>query len=448
MRRRAFIIGGGAVAGAGMAGAGEGKAAPFYTLRDAAREAWLYTLPLNEIALVRARTLGLGLRANAFLPQRSLAGPEARNVTTPNNDTIYALAFIDLTGGPVTVTQPDIGDRYASFAFMDMWSDNFAVLGTRTTGPRGGRFTLIGPNDAAPPGLVNGGLLRSPTPWVWALARVVVNGEADIGAARAVQAGYRIQGPPSRAKPAPGARRDGPWQDYFRAVSALLVENPPPATDGGILARIAPLGLGAGFDPARFSPSQQAEIAAGLAEAVTLAKGGLGPAERGGWLFQAADTGAFFQDYLGRARTALGGLAALPPEEAMYLNALTPTDARRLKDDGPYRLRFAKDQAPPVNAFWSLTMYEVTEQGQYFLTPNPLKRYAIGDRTSGLSYGADGSLTLWLSRADPGGARSANWLPAPAKGPWAVLLRLYLPKPAAISRAWTPPRIERGEPAR
>ena len=145
MRRRDLLTCGAALLGAGVARAEGGPA-----LRDAAREAWIYTLPLNEIANVRARILGLGARANAFYPQRALAGPEARTVTTPNNDTVYASAFIDLSKGPVTLVQPDLGARYASFALMDMWSDNFAVLGTRTTGPEGGRFTLVGPDEAAP----------------------------------------------------------------------------------------------------------------------------------------------------------------------------------------------------------------------------------------------------------------------------------------------------------
>jgi hypothetical protein len=437
MQRRQFVIGGGTLAAA-LAVGEAAFAAGTYTLRDAAREAWMYTLPLNEIANVRARTLGLGAKANMFIRQPSLAGPEARTVTTPNNDTIYALAFIDLSKGPATITQPDLGERYASFALMDMWSDNFAVLGTRTTGPKGGSFTLVGPNDAAPVGAI-----RSPTPWVWALARVVVNGDADLPAARAVQAGYKLQGAPLGPPAAKGAKRDGPWQDYFKAVSALLLENPPPATDTAILARIAPLGLGADFDPRRFSPANQAQIAAGVADALALVKrGGPSADQRNGWLYQAADSGQFFQDYLGRAAVALGGLAALPPAEAMYLNALSPGGQRLFEGDGVYHLRFPKNQTPPVNAFWSLTMYEATPEGQFFLTPNPVKRYAVGDR-SGLKMDADGGLTIWISRTDPGGARSANWLPAPAKGPYALFMRLYLPKPEVVSGAWIPPKIER-----
>ena len=111
--------------------------------------------------------------------------------------------------------------------------------------------------------------------------------------------------------------------------------------------------------------------------------------------------------------------------------------------DGVWRLRFPKGQTPPVGAFWSLTMYEITPEKQFFMTENPIKRYAIGDRTAGLKTAPDGSLTIYVSRKDPGGERSANWLPAPAKGPFSLLLRLYLPKPEAISGSYVPPRIER-----
>jgi hypothetical protein len=406
-------------------------------LKQAARDAFIYTLPMVEIANVRSRSLGQGLKAGHLFPQRSLATPQARNVTTPNNDTVYSTAFIDLSNGPATLTVPPLGDRYASFAIMDMFSDNIAVLGTRTTGPDGGTFTLVGPTGAA-----SVDAIRSPTPWVWALARIIVDGPNDLEAARAVQARFKVEAA-AAGTPAPGANRNGPWADYFKAASALMLENPPPATDTGILRRMAPLGLGAaGFDPAHFSPAEQAEILAGVDEGRTMIRSAkLGAKVEGGWIYQSADTGNFFQDYPGRARIALAGLAALPPAEAMYLNALAP-DGRAIFDgDGLWRLSFPAGQTPPVNAFWSLTMYEETPDGQFFLTENPINRYAIGDRTPGLVKGADGGLDLWMSRTDPGGARSANWLPAPAKGPFSLFLRAYLPKAEMMSHAYIPPAI-------
>jgi hypothetical protein len=432
MRRRELLVGGMAASLAAPAWA----AAP--TLEAAAADAFIYTLPMVEVARVRARLLGAGLPAGRFFGLGALATPEARTVTTPNNDTIYATAFIDLSAGPATLTIPPLGGRYASFAIMDMVSDNIAVLGTRTTGQDGGVFTLVGPTAAASPTAI-----RSPTPWVWALARVLVSGPEDLPAAQAALAGFKVAAAPA-GRPASGADRNGPWTDYFRAANALMLENPPPATDTGMLRRMAPLGLGSpSFDPSKFTPQQAGAIAAGVEAARGRLRGsGFGGKQIGGWIFQTGDTGAFFQDYLGRARIAVGGLAALPPAEAMYLTAVPPGGGGQFDGDHLWRLRFAKGMTPPVDAFWSLTMYEDPPEGGHYLTRNPINRYAIGDRTPGLSVGSDGSLDIWISRTDPGGARSANWLPAPAKGPFTLVLRAYLPQVALLSQSYTPPSVD------
>jgi len=432
MHRRDLLIGGAAASLAAPAWA----SAP--TMMDAAREAFIYTLPMVEVARVRTRILGAGLPPGRFFPQRALANPDARTVTTPNNDTIYATAFVDLSAGPATLTIPPLAGRYASLAIMDMVSDNIAVLGTRATGQDGGVFTLVGPTDAASPGAI-----RSPTPWVWVLARVVVNGPEDLPAAQAVLAGFKVAAAPAK-RYAPGADRNGPWQDYFRAANALLLENPPPATDKAVLGRFARLGLGAiSFDPAKFDPAATAAIAQGVEDGRRLIKSAdFGGKRIGGWTFQASDTGAFFQDYLGRARIAVGGLAALPPAEAMYLTAVPPGDGRQFEGDHLWRLRFPKGATPPVDAFWSLTLYEDPPEGGHYLTRNPINRYAIGDRTPVLKTGGDGALDIWISRTDPGGERSANWLPAPAKGPFTLILRAYLPQAALLSQSYTPPPVE------
>jgi hypothetical protein len=434
MRRRDLLIAGLATGVAGPALAETSR------LRVAAREAFIYALPLTEVANVRARLLGAGLPSGRFFPQRVLATPEARNVTTPNNDTVYATTFIDLSRGPAKLTLPPLGDRYASLAIMDMFSDNIAVLGTRTTGSDGGVFTLVGPTAAA-----SAGAIRSPTPWVWVLARVVVNGPSDLPAAAAVLSGFGVEAAPAGSSWAPGANRNGPWAAWFKSANALMLENPAPATDAAVLRRMAPLGLATpGFDPGRFSAAEAAEIAAGVDDARQMIRiEGFGGKTIGGWVYQAADAGNFFQDYLGRARIAVGGLAALPPAEAMYLTAVSPEGRTRFDGDGFWRLRLRGDALPPVDAFWSLTMYEAEPEGGFFLTHNPINRYAIGDRTPGLSRGADGSLDIWVSRTDPGGRRSANWLPAPAKGPFTMVLRAYLPKSQLISQSYTPPAIEK-----
>ncbi|HEX4199602.1 MAG TPA: DUF1254 domain-containing protein [Caulobacteraceae bacterium] len=432
MRRRELLIGAAALLASGPAMAAE---QPF---RRAAREAFLYALPLVEIANVRAGASDRGMKPGRFLRQ-GLATPESRGVTKPNNDTLNAQAFIDLARGPARLRLPPLGGRYASLALMDMFSNDFAVLGTRTTGDVGREVLLVGPNDKGRPGA-----LRAPTPWVWAVARVLVDGPKDLGKAREVLDGFRVVAAPARP-PAAGAAFTAPWADYLKAANALLLENPPLAADHDILQRMAPLGLGSDrFDPGRFDPAAASQIAAGVDEARALLLTPRRSANAAtGWGIEPDDVGNFGQDYETRARVAHGGLGALPPPEAMSMSALSPDGGRRFDGDGPWRLSFAGGQTPPVNAAWSLTLYEATPDGQFFLTANPINRYSIGDRTPGLIRGRNGLLDIWISRTDPGGARSANWLPAPAKGPFAMVLRAYQPKPALLSHAYVPPPVIR-----
>jgi hypothetical protein len=405
-------------------------------LREAAREAWIYALPLIEIAATRANRAGFGGEINVFGHMRDLADHRMRAVTTPNNDTLYTSAQIDLSAGPVTITLPAAGERYLSLALMDAYTNNFAILGTRTTGPDGGTFRLVGPADAAE----GPNLLRAPTNHVWALARILVDGREDLEAARAVQSGFSLQGPHA-PQPVVHARRSAPWAEYFASVDALMVANPPPVTDLALLRKIAGLGLGAGdFRPERFSPEEAAAIEAGVAEAqVAVRRGGGGATWIDGWFYPRADLGDFGQSYAYRAGVALAGLAALPPVEAMYMRGRGERggiyDGRR-----PWRLHFPADRLPAVNSFWSLSLYEATSDGQFFFADNPLNRYSIGDRTAGLAYNEDGSLDIWIGHEPPGGERDANWLPAPP-APFALFMRAYLPKLSLLDGSYRLPPV-------
>jgi hypothetical protein len=224
----------------------------------------------------------------------------------------------------------------------------------------------------------------------------------------------------------------------------LLISDPPPATDGVVLRRIAALGLkpGGGFDPGKLDAAAAREIEAGVAEALPSALRRSAPNVVQGWTYPRGDIGWFGQDYDFRAAVALGGLAALTPPEAMYLRPVSDSGPGATLN-GDYRLSFAAGKLPPVNGFWSITMYEATADGQFFLTENPLNRYSIGDRTAGLKTNADGSLDIWIGRTDPGGDRTANWLPAPAKGPFSISLRAYLAKSELLDGRWRAPALVR-----
>jgi len=383
-----------------------------------ARDAWLFALPLIEMATTRARVLKRGARPNAIYHRRKLSDHTDRSVTTPNNDTLYSLAWIDLTQGPVSLTLPPSGKRYVSAAILNMFTENDAVLGTRVNGGGGGVFTLVGPGQSAEGDRV----VRVATPHAWILIRTLVDGPEDLAAARKVQDGFRVSGP-RVARPPAYLQRDAAPEAYFATARALLAADPGHEIDAPFIQRAAGLLTEGPFDAAA--------LAAGVAQARSLTKLATGQgAYINGWSYPKPSLGLYGRDYGYRAVVALQGLGALPVVEAMYLKAAGDQDSGLFHGDGLYRLTLPAGL--PLDGFWSLSMYEATPDGQYFFTDNEIDRYALSDRMSGLKRHADGSLDLWISRTNPGGERTSNWLPAPAAGPFALFLRAYLPRPELL----------------
>lgn len=404
------------------------------TLRVAARELALYALPLIEMAGTRGRAFKAGLTANRFRHVRSLTSASTQKVTQPNNDTLYSTAWLDLSAGPVRITLPQAGERYMSLALMDMFTNNFAVL--RGGAPR--QILIVGPRAPDTPGAI-----RAPTDWVWALGRILVAGPADLPAVHAIQDGLLVEGAANRI-PVSGPPRDAPWPDLFAGVDRLLADTPPPAVDQRWLAG-ASAGLiegGGGFDLTRFTSRDGDEIAAGLAEALEIARRGDEAGERrGGWLYPRPSLGRFGTDYRYRAQIALSGLAALPPEEALYLRALSPDGSSEIDSRRTWRFRLPLAARPPVEGFWSLTIYEVTPSGQAFLIDNPLQRYAIGDRTPGLA-DSGGDIDIQVSAAPPPSTSQSYWLPAPTSGrPFLLSFRAYRPAAAMLEGLYRLPAL-------
>lgn len=405
--------------------------------QEAARSFYAYTLPLLEIGRRRAEFLQEH-KANQWQHNRSLADHTAREVTTPNNDTIYSHAFLDLRNGPVTLSVPDTGKRYLSIALMDMYSNNFGYMGTRETGGAAAQLTLVAPGAPLPVG--PGRAIHAPTPWVWALARTLVTSEQDLPAAAAVQDSLRIVGPASLGTVLDVPSRDSAVTERFVAARQLLAENPPLPADKAVMSCFAVAGLLGISAPTGVS---MAEITRGF----DAGRAKLSAARRpgriaNGWIYPQANHGNFGTDYGYRAAVAITGLGAMVQREATYLRSAPKTADNLFDGTKSYRLHFAANQLPPVDAFWSLSMYERTPDGGFYFVDNPLKRYAIGDRTPGLITNPDGSLDIWIGRDDPGPQRRANWLPAPG-GPFALSLRAYLPRDSLLDGTWTAPPVER-----
>lgn len=405
-----------------------------------------YPLVVTERTL---QTFAPAVGINRPFTQRARSDATSRTVVAPNSDTLYAIAVLDLRAGPLLLTLPDILDRYHTFQLLDAWTESFAYLGTRTTGGAGGTWLLApaGWTGDVPAGVVR---IDVPTTQAFLLGRVLVANDADVPNVTALTARVTIAqlDPDAPAPPPLGASPGAPaltgenglafWDELGDALALNA-----PATDAqrALLDRLAALGVGPGLHPSSevTDPAVRAALEAGIA-------GGLARIERtfdetptvDGWRFR-TDIGTYGDDLDTRAAIARNGWGANVPAEAVYPSAIVDADGATLDGRNLYRIRFAAGALPPVRAFWSLTLYGPDR----FFVENPLRRYAIGDRSPGLEYGDDGSLDLYVGAAAPAG-REANWLPAPA-GEFSLMLRLYLPTATIGDGGWMPPRIDRVE---
>ena len=424
------------------------------SLEDTIAEAFVYAFPLYEMARTRWNALDNpanparppNARANVPVHRRALTDHRSRAVTTPNNDTLYSSCWIDLSAGPVRLQVAQLpAGRYWSGALMDFFTNHVALPGSRLDGRGPVQATLVGPRWAGP--LPAGRVIRAPGDDAWLLGRWLVDGPHDLPAARAMQDALTLEAPPLPAAPPRPLPSNGSDPATFLAVvNHALGRNPPPATDAALLNRYATVGLRAGVTDAwaQLPPAVQQAWATRIGPALaSLRNGLLGSGRRvQGWRLPDEAVGDFGSQHTLRAAVALGGLAALPPVEAVYLMRDSDQAGAPLDGGRRYRLRIPAGGVP-CDAFWSLTMYQREPDGRLFFIDNPIGRYAVGDRTPGMVRGADGSMDLWLqpdAPTDP--AARANWLPSRA-GPVAVSLRAYLPRAELRQGRAALPTVER-----
>ena len=427
-----------------------------------AQEAYIYLYPPILMDLTRKQLTNLdpklsamGGPANAFTHIRAFPTAEMRAVVRPNFDTLYSSAWLDLGQGPVVVSTADTGGRYFMLPMLDMWTDVFAVPGKRTNGTGAANFAVVPPGwrGQLPADVER---IDAPTPFVWIIGRTQTNGVKDYDAVHKVQDGYRLTmladwGKTPRAvrqaiDPAVDTKTEPMRQvnemspgDYFKYGAELMKLNRPHLTDWSIIARLKRIGLepGKGFDAGKVSPDALARgAAAGLKlmhdKAPTLAR------IVNGWQMNTDTMGVYGNFYLKRAIVAMLGLGANQVEDAIYPLNVSDADGKPVTGESKYVLHFSKDELPPVDAFWSLTLYDA----EGFQVANALNRFAIGDRDA-LKFNADGSLDLYIQNADPGPGKASNWLPSPKSGGLALTLRLYAPKPEVADGRWNPPPIRR-----
>jgi hypothetical protein len=438
------------------------------TTRAIAEEGFIYGLPLvmnyavmNEFA-VDAKSSQFKAPFNQLHNEHRVSTPADTAVITPNSDTPYSILWADLRAEPLVITVPAVSSkRYYSVQLIDGNTYNYGYIGSRATGSGAGSYLIAGPDwkGATPPGIKK--VFNATTPFGLTLIRTQLFNPADMPDVEKVQTGYKIQplsaflgrpAPPAAPKidfvPATTA---GIKANFFEYLSAALQYVPPSAEDMAIRARLASIGVGPGrtFEFKDLSLEHKAAIGIGMKAGDEKVDKFLasGMKKINGWNVGAffGDQSFFKADWLKRAAAAKGGLFGNDAVEAMYPYTRTDGTGQTLDTSKRnYTLTFPAGKLPPVNAFWSVTMYDGKSQ---LLIKNPINRYLINSpMLSGMRKNADGSLTLYIQKDSPGKAREANWLPAPDDTVYLVM-RLYWPKTTAPSilpagdGSWQPPAL-------
>jgi hypothetical protein len=382
-----------------------------------------------------------------------------RDVITPNADTPYSFAGLDLRAEPMVLSVPAIDDRFYHFQFEDLWGHNAHYVGTLATGSGSGTYLLAGPGwDGDAPADVDG-VLRFETDIVFILGRTQLLGPDDVGTLSQIMAAYHLRPLSTHTgDPAPTAMPfDWPvWDDdasrderFIGYVNALLpLCRPFHPEDRPMIERFAAIGIGAGepFDADALDDAMREAIRTGVSEARAAMNTKIvqvGYKENGWVVAEIPGSRANYDgDHLYRAAAAMSGWGGNDTAEALYPTAREDADGQPLHGDHRYRITFAS--APPVDAFWSLTIYDTSYDGTAgYLVDNPIDRYLVNSTTENLVRSDDGALTLCVQHDEPETPDDrANWLPAPT-GPFYLTLRLYLPREAALDRSWEPPPVER-----
>jgi len=409
--------------------------------------------------VTRRVSSGHGPPANTFDHMRSFPDYTFTDVATPNTDTLYSLAWLDLRAEPIVLSVPDLGGRFHMFPMASGWTDVFFSPGSRTTGEGGGDYAIVGPDWA---GTLPADVTRvdAPTNMVYVAGRTGTAGTRDFLAVHELQDMYLLT-PVSRFEPdapfpepveawpstkdfsAPVdqvARMDGPT--FFGRLARLLADNPARDSDGPAMAGLAQLGITPSTEgkPATSSdPAVAAAIAAGpsAGQALLRQAGERAGAEKvNGWVIRRG-LGEYGTDYAKRAQTALVSLGANLDADSVAPRAAVDEQGRPLNGHHRYRMHFAPGELPPVRGFWSLTVYN----DKQFFVDNPIDRYAIGDRDD-IAPGPDGSVDILIQHDEPGPNLESNWLPAPT-GSFNVTLRAYWPEQSILNGSWTPPPLTR-----
>jgi hypothetical protein len=406
---------------------------------------------------------------NQFHPARDLINASFKAVVRPNADTLYHIAWLDLKNGPLVLKIPDIANRYYVIPHLDAYGNQFKYIGSRTTGEKGGIYVEVGPNwkGTLPANLSNATKIQSPTNLVFIIGRILVNGPADVKNVHEIQDKITLTPVLQNATSKSAASVNSTTTttitttstpilptaeniknlgiSYFDIMSKSLADNPPPANQSYLIKKFETIGIGPGKIPSKDVTNQTIiqALKTGISEGEKLIDEKFANVGTiiNGWSVN-LKTGVYGEDYLLRAAVTKGGFGANAPQEAVYPSTLVDGNGTLLNaaNNTGYIIHFPPGQSPPVKplGFWSITMYD--KDG--FFVDNPINRYNIGDRTSGLKNNTDGSLDIYISSKNPGSAKESNWLPAP-DGPFSLLLRMYVPQDIVVKGQYQVPPVDK-----
>ncbi|MFA5079131.1 MAG: DUF1254 domain-containing protein, partial [Dehalococcoidia bacterium] len=429
-----------------------------------AYDAAIYGFPLVIMDLTRQAFTAVpaatehGAPVGQFSNMKTFPDATFTAVVRPNADTLYSVAWVDTAKEPFILSLPDTNGRYYMMSLQDYWTDVFSSLGSRTTGTGAGNFAITGSawSGKLPAGITE---IKSPTRWAWIVGRFACSGSADYANVWKIQDQLKLTPlsswgtdytPPSdvpvdpnvNLKVAPLNRllaMDAPtYIDYFCRV---MVDNPPYEADAPILARMLKIGIRPGADYQAYYSGLDDDVKSAIQAGYQAALAKIpatGPGEdKNGWrmVYGAGDYGT---DYMLRAVIDYQGLGANLDDDAFYPSLYRDADGQWLSSDNKYVLHFEKDVIPPVNGFWSLSMYN----DKILFAANPINRYNLGSMSDPpLITNADGSIDIYIQRDAPDPV-TPNWLPAPAEGNFSLTLRLYWPKESVVDKSWAPPAIQ------
>jgi hypothetical protein len=432
-------------------------------------DAYVYLYPLVTMDITRrqftniepGKELGKG-PMNTFSNVPEYPPADFKGVVRSNFDTLYSIAWLDMTKEPVVVSVPDTGGRFYLLPMLDMWSDVFASPGWRTTGTQAGNFLVTPPGWR--PDLRDQFIdafklpketqrIDAPTPYVWIIGRTKTDGPADYDAVHRIQAGFKVtplsqwgkspeavtvkMDPAVDMKTPPKTQVDTMAAGkYFAYAAELMKLHPSHLTDDPIVTQMKRIGFEAGksFDITKLDPAVKKGIETAPEDARQLMEWKVPTLARvvNGWSMNTDTMGVYGNYYLKRAIVAQVGLGANLPEDAIYPLNIGDDTGKPLDGANRYSIHFDKGATPPVKAFWSITLYDP----QGFQVANSLNRFAVSSWMP-FKYNVDGSLDLYFQNANPGKEMEANWLPAP-KGSFNLTMRLYSPRSEALTGKWNP----------